>query len=236
MHTIPSKRQRARAIFWLVALAFLLVVYLHVRPSTKRSGEAVETTSAADTGAARQGITAHEAQSLTKARRSLRRHRRLQQRAEPGSEESGDESASSGTEQRDFAFNPWVCRGDLLMQYMHATEQQVTDHLIRKGVLKAGESVKSQFTTGRAALESGWEQSDANPELNDNLNFETDPPMKHVLDGLGLSTTKDFHGGQNVLLDWVHKYTVQIPSTAWGKWYYVSRNPSSISQVDVITA
>ncbi|KAK5122394.1 hypothetical protein LTR85_003978 [Meristemomyces frigidus] len=205
MITILSKRNGARIVFYLMALAVLLAVYLQVQPKASLSAGVPPTSTSAVTTL--QAAAVPDVAHLTKPKRA-RFHKK---RADPGS--------GGGSDDGEDDFNEYVCKGEILVQYMSMTEQEVTADLIRRGKLPAGGSSQSQYTQLANLQTNGWRRNPGNPNINaEELNFEGYLSLAAVLGSLGLSTSVA-PSGDNELVSWEHAADAVIN----GKQYWATQ-------------
>lgn len=90
---------------------------------------------------------------------------------------------------------PYIQKGALAAVYMRASDEQVAAHLVRKGKLKSGERVASQFTDHSAFKSNGWEEMDAYRD-DKGVVMAWDVPYTNALRNLGISDEAQPQGKQ----------------------------------------
>ncbi|KAK4546125.1 hypothetical protein LTR36_002262 [Oleoguttula mirabilis] len=189
MTTFSSKRRGIHVVASLITFVVLLAVYLQSRPNDSISnGTSASYSPDATTLAA--AVVSHVARQTTAKRPPFHK-----KRADAG---SGSDNGAAELEFHDF-----VCKGDLLVQYMSMTVDQITADLLTRGKITAGGSSQSRYTQLVNLQTNGWRKNSVNPNIQDELNFDEYIPITDALTSLGLSTSKA-PNGDNTLVAWEH--------------------------------
>lgn len=90
---------------------------------------------------------------------------------------------------------PFIEQGALPASYMRASEQAVAADLVKKGKLRPGERIASQFTDVSAFKSNGWKETDGHRDAR-GVVMEWYVPFPNALRSLGISDTPRPQGKQ----------------------------------------
>lgn len=113
----------------------------------------------------------------------------------------GEGPAEEGHPPPDYSYDAYVRQGALFALYLRSSDAQVTEDLVSKGKLQAGQQLASPFTDISAFRSSGWEELDRTSRLAHD--FTDYVPFHAAFRSLGISD-QGRPDGKNELLVYQH--------------------------------